>query len=52
MPASSLVPGETVEKRLARLEAENAALKKENEDLRVDKEILKKAAAFFMKESK
>jgi transposase len=42
---------ETLEEKLARLERENAALRKENEDLKVDKEILKKAAAFFAKES-
>jgi transposase len=44
-------PTETLEEKLARLERENAALRKENEDLRTDKEILKKAAAFFAKES-
>jgi transposase len=42
---------ETLEEKLARLERENAALRKENEDLKLDKEILKKAAAFFAKES-
>jgi transposase len=46
------VPGETLEQKLARLEQENAALRKENEDLRVDRDILKKAAAFFVRESK
>ena len=51
-PASTTVPGETVEQRLVRLEQENAALRKENEDLRVDRDILKKAAAFFVRESK
>lgn len=42
---------ETAEHRLVRLERENAALKKENDSLRMDREILKKAAAFFAKES-
>ena len=42
---------ETVEQRLARLERENKALHKENESLKMDREILKKAAAFFAKES-
>ena len=44
-------PPETLEQKLARLEQENAALRKENDDLKLDKEILKKAAAFFAKES-
>jgi transposase len=48
-PAASA--SETVQQKLARLERENAALRKENEDLKLDKEILKKAAAFFAKES-
>ena len=43
---------ETMQQKLARLERENAALRKENEDLKLDKDILKKAAAFFAKESK
>lgn len=42
---------ETPERKLARLERENAALQKENDSLRMDREILKKAAAFFAKES-
>ena len=42
---------ETAEQRLARLERENERLRKENESLRMDREILKKAAAFFAKES-
>jgi small GTP-binding protein len=42
---------ETTEQKLARLEREIAALRKENADLKVDKDILKKAAAFFAKES-
>lgn len=44
-------PPETLQQKLARLERENAALRKENEDLKLDKDILKKAAAFFAKES-
>jgi transposase-like protein len=42
---------ETPKHKLARLERENAALQKENDSLRMDREILKKAAAFFAKES-
>jgi transposase len=42
---------ESVEERLQRLERENEALQKENAKLRLDREILKKAAAFFAKES-
>jgi transposase len=49
---SAKPPGvEAPELRLARLERENKALQKENETLRMDREILKKAAAFFAKES-
>ena len=44
-------PKESTEERLARLERDNARLRKENDQLRVDREILKKAAAFFAKES-
>ena len=36
---------------LERLRRENIALRKENDDLKTDREILKKAAAFFVKES-
>ncbi len=42
---------ETPEEKLQRLERENAALRKEIEELKVHKDILKKAAAFFAKES-
>jgi transposase len=42
---------ETPEDRLARLERENKRLQKENDSLKMDREILKKAAAFFAKES-
>lgn len=53
-PASGapIVAAETTQQKLARLERENVALRKELEDLKLDKEILKKAAAFFAKESK
>ena len=49
--ATSPPAKETPEQRMARLERENERLRKENESLRVDREILKKAAAFFAKES-
>jgi transposase len=42
---------ETLEEKLRRLERENAALRKRIDDLQMDREILKKAAAFFAKES-
>ncbi len=42
---------ETVKAKVARLERENAHLRKEIEDLKMDRAILKKAAAFFAKES-
>jgi transposase len=42
---------ESPERKLARLEREVQALRKENDSLRMDREILKKAAAFFAKES-
>lgn len=47
----SVPANETPEQQLARLEREVAKLRKENESLRTDREILKKAAAFFAKES-
>jgi len=43
---------ETPQQRMARLERENERLRKEVESLKTDREILKKAAAFFAKESK
>lgn len=43
--------GETPAEKIARLERELAASRKEIDSLRVDREILKKAAAFFAKES-
>jgi transposase len=42
---------ESNEAKVLRLEAENTALRKENEALKLDRAILKKAAAFFVKES-
>src|SRR5262245_46493999 len=49
--ASVTPPTETLQQKLQRLEREIAALRKENEDLKLDRDILKKAAAFFAKES-
>lgn len=46
-----LVPkDETAEQKLARLERDNERLRRQNEQLLMDREILKKAAAFFAKE--
>jgi transposase len=42
---------ESAEQRVTRLEREVQTLRKENDSLRMDREILKKAAAFFAKES-
>jgi transposase len=42
---------ETPEQKIARLEAENSVLRKKNDELEMDRAILKKAAAFFAKES-
>jgi transposase len=42
---------ETAEQKVARLERELEKLKRENARLQEDREILKKAAAFFAKES-
>ncbi len=42
---------EAPEEKIARLEREVAALQKENDGLKMDRAILKKAAAFFAKES-
>lgn len=41
----------TDKERIAQLERELAALRKKNEQLEMDRAILKKAAAFFAKES-
>jgi transposase len=43
--------GETLEEKVQRLERENAQLRKERDSLAMDRAILKKAAAFFAKES-
>jgi transposase len=51
-PQSPSVPkSETVDERLARLERENKQLLRKVAQLEDDREILKKAAAFFAKES-
>jgi transposase len=42
---------ETLQEKLTRLERENAQLRKKNDELEMDRAILKKAAAFFAKES-
>lgn len=42
---------ESPEQRIAWLERELAAIRKENDELKEDRAILKKAAAFFAKES-
>jgi cell division protein FtsB len=42
---------ESLEAKASRLERENALLKREVERLEMDREILKKAATFFAKES-
>jgi transposase len=46
-----ITEAETLEATNARLERENAALRKQVENLETDRAILKKAAAFFAKES-
>ena len=50
-PAPEPSGAESKEQKLKRLERENEKLRKENDTLRMDREILKKAAAFFAKES-
>jgi len=42
---------ETPEEKIARLEHELVVLRRENDELHMDRAILKKAAAFFAKES-
>jgi transposase len=48
-PAESIKP---VKKTLAEMEAENNRLRRELESARLDLEIVKKAAAYFAKESR
>jgi transposase len=48
---ATLRGNESPEHKLARLEREVQSLQKENDSLRMDREILKKAAAFFARES-
>jgi transposase len=50
-PVQVVSASETPEQRASRLERENERLRKEIESLKMDREILKKAAAFFAKES-
>ena len=50
-PREQVPEKETLEQKTARLEREVARLTTENERLQMDREILKKAAAFFAKES-
>jgi len=44
-------PSPSDQERIDQLEREVAALRKENDDLKMERAILKKAAAFFAKES-
>lgn len=46
LPETKIISNETVQ-----LKAELKRVKRENEQLRMEREILKKAAAFFVKES-
>jgi transposase len=50
-PSTALLARETTEDKVARLERENAALRAENDELKEDRAILKKAAVFFAKEN-
>lgn len=51
--AAEMAPAEagSDKERIAQLERELDALRKENDELKMDRAILKKAAAFFAKES-
>jgi transposase len=51
LPAGAIPLDETPEQKIARLQREVAHLKKKNSELEMDRAILKKAAAFFAKES-
>ena len=50
-PPEPIPAKESLEQKSARLEREVERLRKQNERLQMDREILKKAAAFFAKES-
>ena len=50
-PAPQPPSHETLEEKVKRLERENRDLRKKNAQLETDRAILKKAAAFFAKES-
>jgi transposase-like protein len=49
--SQAITAGESAEDKVKRLERENGRLEREVEKLKMDREILKKAAAFFAKES-
>jgi len=49
--STSAPPNETLQQKVARLERENEELRRANAELEMDRAILKKAAAFFAKES-
>ena len=52
-PPNATVPaGETPEQKIARLEAENAALRAETTKLATEREILQKAAKYFAGETR
>jgi transposase len=49
--AAAPLESETLQEKVTRLERENTQLRKKNDELEMDRAILKKAAAFFAKES-
>jgi transposase len=51
IPPNTASDAESPEEEIARLKEENAKLRKKNAELEMDRAILKKAAAFFAKES-
>jgi transposase len=51
VPPRRASDAESPEEEIARLKEENAKLRKKNAELETDRAILKKAAAFFAKES-